>query len=55
MKTLLLPEDLRDRLLAYLMERPFKEVVAGVAQLQALQEAPSYLPPPTLPDEKKKD
>jgi hypothetical protein len=55
MKTLLLPEDLRDRLIAYLMERPFKEVVTGIAQLQALQEAPSYLAPPALPDEPKKD
>lgn len=54
MKTFLLPEDLRNDLLAYLMQRPYAEVDKGVARLQALSEAPP--PPPAdqrTTDEKK--
>lgn len=40
MKTYLLPESLRNDLLAYLHEQPFKSVAAGVGRLMALEEAP---------------
>jgi hypothetical protein len=47
MKIFLISEDLRNNLLAYLFERPFKEVAQGIANLQGLQEAPQ--PPPSEP------
>jgi hypothetical protein len=53
MKTFLLTEQQRDILIAYLMERPFKEVATGIAQLQALPEAPPPAPPAAA--EPKKD
>lgn len=39
MTTYLLPENVRDGLLAYLVTRPMQEVEAGVAALRNLQPA----------------
>lgn len=36
-KTYLLPEDLREKILGYLMSRPMLEVEAGVLQLRTLK------------------
>lgn len=52
MKLFLLPEDLKNDLLAYLMEQPYKLVATGVARLQAVVEAP---PPPADEPKKKKE
>ena len=43
-KHFLLPEDLRNDLIAYLGSRPYNEVAQGMAKLLALVEAP----PPTV-------
>lgn len=46
-KTYLLPEELKNALLSYLYDRPYKEVGAGVRMLEGLLEAPAG--PPTSP------
>jgi hypothetical protein len=44
MKQYLLPENIRAALLAYLMDRPYREVADGVQALLTLKEAPAPAP-----------
>ncbi len=44
MKQLLLPEKIRDELIAYMMTKPYAEVAQGIAILRALAEAPIQSP-----------
>lgn len=39
-KTFLLPEDIRNALLGYLVQRPYSEVAKGVQMLEGLPELP---------------
>lgn len=47
---LLMPEQFRDELLAYLSQRPYREVAPAIAALEALQPAPQAPTPSAGPD-----
>lgn len=53
MKTYLLPESLRNDLIAYLHARPYSEVAKGVQALEALQPAPEPVPAQSSTEAKK--